>query len=119
MKYRACRMRRPLVEGHAPGPGRFEEPHFFSLSGSQRCASKYVRTRNSAAALRGGFWPSTGSRRLLTQARLANLPGEGSPLGPNRYSPEQSELVEQLASAVRDTGERIVTDRDREICRFV
>ncbi len=47
------------------------------------------------------------------------MPGEGSTLGPKRYSPEQGKLVEQLASAVSDTGERIVADRDREIRRFV
>jgi hypothetical protein len=51
----------------------------------------------------------------LTQARLANKPGEGSILRPNRYSPEQGELVEELARAVSDTGERIVANRDREI----
>jgi hypothetical protein len=44
---------------------------------------------------------------------------EGSTLGPNRYAPEQGELVEQFASAVSNTGERIVTDRDREISLLV
>lgn len=38
---------------------------------------------------------------------------------PRCYSPEQGDLFEQPASAVRDTGERIVADRDREIRRFV
>jgi hypothetical protein len=40
-------------------------------------------------------------------------------LGPDRYSPEQGDLVEQLASAVRDTGERIVADPDWEISLLV
>jgi hypothetical protein len=40
-------------------------------------------------------------------------------LGPDRYSPEQGDLVEQLASAVRDTGERVVADRDWEISLLV
>jgi hypothetical protein len=40
-------------------------------------------------------------------------------LRPHRYSPEQGDLVEQLASAVRDTGERIVADRDWEISLLV
>ena len=52
-------------------------------------------------------------------ADLNDKPGEGSTLRPNRYSPEQGELVEELARAVSDTGERIVADRDREIRRFV
>jgi hypothetical protein len=47
------------------------------------------------------------------------MPGEGSTLGPNRYSPKQGELIEQLASAVSDTGERIVANRDREISLLV
>jgi hypothetical protein len=55
----------------------------------------------------------------LTQVRLANKPGEGSILRPNRYSPEQGELVEELARAVSDTGERIVANRDREISLLV
>lgn len=81
--------------------------------------AKYARMRNPAAASRGGFWPSTASRHVLTQVRLANMPGEGSTLGSNRYSPEQGELVEQRASAVSDTGERIVANRDREISLLV
>ena len=56
---------------------------------------------------------------VLTQVRLANMPGEGPTLGSNRYSPEQGELVEQRASAVSDTGERIVTNRDREVSLLV
>ena len=91
--------------------------HFFLVHSG--AVAKYVKTRNPAAASRGGFWPSTGSRQVLTQVRLAKMPGEGPTLGSNRYSPKQGELVEQRASAVSDTGERIVANRDREISLLV
>src|SRR5260370_27034652 len=60
-------------------------------------------------------WPMV---PVLTDAGH-RMPGEGSTLGSNRYSPEQAELVEQRASAVSDTGERIVANRDREISLLV
>src|SRR6266404_9187711 len=52
-----------------------------------------------------------GHRTCLDGRRPPNMPGEGSTLGSNRYSPEQAELVEQRARAVSDTGERIVANR--------
>ena len=81
--------------------------------------AKYARMRNPAAASRGGGLAEYRVQAVLTQVRLANMPGEGPTLGANRYSPEQGELVEQRASAVSDTGERIVTNRDREVSLLV
>jgi len=57
-----------------------------------------------------------GKRSALRLLRYLERP---TYLGPDRYSPEQGDLVEQLASAVRDTGERIVADRDWEISLLV
>ena len=81
--------------------------------------AKYARIRNPATASRGAVLAEYRVQAVLTPVRLANMPGEGSTLGSNRYSPEQAELVEQRASAVSDTGERIVANRDREISLLV
>ncbi len=81
--------------------------------------AKYAKTDESGGRIARRVLAEYRSRQLLPQARLRNKPGEGSTLRPNRYSPEQGELVEQLASAVSDTGERIVANRDREISLLV
>jgi hypothetical protein len=81
--------------------------------------AKYARMRNPAASIARRVLAEYRVQAVLTQVRLANMPGEGPTLGSNRYSPEQGELVEQRASAVSDTGERIVANRDREVSLLV
>ena len=89
------------------------------LSGSQRWASQIRENGESGGSIARGVLAEYRVQAVLTQVRLANMPGEGPTLGSNRYSPEQGELVEQRASAVSDTGERIVANRDREVSLLV
>ena len=86
---------------------------------SQRCASQIRENEESGGSIARRVLAEYRVQAVLTQVRLANMPGEGPTLGSNRYSPEQGELVEQRASAVSDTGERIVTNRDREVSLLV
>lgn len=88
-------------------------------SGSQRCASQIRENEESGGSIARRVLAEYRVQAVLTQVRLANMPGEGPTLGANRYSPEQGELVEQRASAVSDTGERIVANRDREVSLLV
>src|ERR1700704_2678288 len=89
------------------------------FSGSQRRASQIRENEESGGSIARRVLAEYRVQAVLTQVRLANMPGEGPTLGSNRYSPEQGELVEQRASAVSDTGERIVTNRDREVSLLV
>ena len=70
---------------------------------------------SASPGLNEGF--RTGSNRR--RRNVWDVQSMSTYLGPDRYSPEQGDLVEQLASAVRDTGERIVADRDWEISLLV
>lgn len=109
-----------LKNGGAPMliPSIGRSPQSFP-SGSQRCASQIRENEESGGSIARRVLAEYRVQAVLTQVRLANMPGEGPTLGSNRYSPEQGELVEQRASAVSDTGERIVANRDREVSLLV
>ena len=93
------------------------QKHFFLVHSG--ALAKYAKIEESGGSIARRVLAEYRVQAVLTQVRLANMPGEGPTLGSNRYSPEQGELVEQRASAVSDTGERIIANRDREVSLLV
>jgi len=113
---------RGCLNGRTPSARRPERTSYAPISfrsGLQRCASQIRENEESGGSIARRGLAEYRVQTVLTQVRLANMPGEGPTLGSNRYSPEQGELVEQRASAVSDTGERIVANRDREVSLLV